>query len=83
MICQLYTDGIYFEVKDNIFIVIDNGGGKIVIFNIDGSVYKILQTSMDYIENAKIIRESVGEWAKSMMIILINSIELNYIRAGC
>ena len=36
-----------------------------------------------YIENAKIIRESVGEWAKSMMIILINSIELRYIRSGC
>ena len=34
------------------------------------------------VENAKIIRESTGEWRKSMRIILINSIELGYIING-
>lgn len=50
-----YTEGIYFVVEDKICTVIDNGGGILDVFNTDGTLYKQIQTSMDYIENAKII----------------------------
>ena len=47
-----YTSGIYFVLKDKVFTVIENGCGILDVFNLDGSSYKQIQTSTEYIENA-------------------------------
>ena len=52
ILSHIYTDGVYFMCKDKVFCVISNGGGILDIFNIDGSLYKNIQTSMDYITTA-------------------------------
>lgn len=47
-----HTSGIYFVLKDKVFTVIENGCGILDVFNLDGSSYKQIQTSTEYIENA-------------------------------
>jgi hypothetical protein len=54
IISKKYTEGVYFICKDKVFCVIANGRGILDIFNIDGSIYKNIQTSMDYIERVSI-----------------------------
>lgn len=51
-----YTKGIYFVLFDKIFTVIENGGGILNIFNLDGTLYKNINTSPDYIEHINIIK---------------------------
>lgn len=55
IISTKYTSGIYFVLKDKIFTVIENGCGILDVFNLDGSLYKQIQTSMEYIEHSHII----------------------------
>jgi len=50
-----YTSGIYFVLKDKVFTVINNGCGILDVFNLDGSQYKKIETSMEYIEHSYII----------------------------
>lgn len=50
-----YTSGIYFVLRDKVFTVIENGYGILDVFNLDGSLYKQIQTSTEYIENTYII----------------------------
>jgi len=50
-----YTSGIYFILRDKIFTVIENGCGTLDVFNLDGSPYKQIKTSMEYIEHSNII----------------------------
>ena len=50
-----YTSGIYFVLKDKVFTVLNNGCGILDVFNLDGSPYKKIETSMEYIEHSYII----------------------------
>jgi hypothetical protein len=52
IISKKYTNGIYFMCKDKVFCVIKNGSGILNIFNIDGTLYKNIGTSMEYIKYA-------------------------------
>lgn len=45
-----YTEGVYFILRDKIFTVISNGYGILDVFNLDGTVFKKIHTSMEYIE---------------------------------
>lgn len=53
-----YTSGIYFVLKDKIFTVMYNGCGILDVFNLDGSPYKQIKTSMEYIEHSDIIDDN-------------------------
>jgi hypothetical protein len=55
IISTRYTKGIYFICNDKVFTVIQNGDGILDVFNLDGTLCKKIQTSMDYIEIAHII----------------------------
>lgn len=50
-----YTSGIYFVLKDKVFTVIENGCRILDVFNLDGSLYKHINVSIDYIEHSNII----------------------------
>ena len=54
-----YTNGIYFVLKDKVFTVIENGCGILDVFNLDGSLYKQIETSMEYIETYSIHSEKI------------------------
>lgn len=55
-----YTKGIYFVLFDKVFTVEENGGGILNIFNLDGTLYKNILTSPDYIEYINIIENDEG-----------------------
>lgn len=49
-----YTGGIFLMLRDKIFTVISNGCGILEVFNLDGSEYKKINTSMEYIQSISI-----------------------------
>lgn len=55
IIATNYTQGVYFICLNKIFTVIKNGAGILDVFNLDGTLYKKIQTNMDYIRYAYII----------------------------
>ena len=50
-----YTEGTYFMLRDKVVTVINNGCGRLDVFNLDGSKYKTIYTEAEYIERADII----------------------------
>jgi len=69
IIATNYTKGIYFICLDKIFTVIQNGAGILDVFNLDGTLYKKIQTSMEYIRYANIIFNDKNENPKYLKLV--------------